>query len=78
MGVGIGILLIAVGLILSLAVKGTLQGVDLELVGWILTGVGALSIVVSLLMVSLSRRRTEIIDVRANDQVSDQRFRPPY
>lgn len=42
MGVGLGIVLLAVGLVLALAVGGEAAGVDFVLIGWILTGVGAL------------------------------------
>ncbi|QYN39739.1 hypothetical protein K1T35_22610 [Pseudonocardia sp. DSM 110487] len=42
--------LLAVGLVLALAVRVDLGGIDLELVGWILTIVGAIGLVVSLLV----------------------------
>ena len=47
MGYGVGIFLLAVGLILALAVTDNLANVDLTLVGWILTAVGALAIVLT-------------------------------
>lgn len=47
MGYGLGAFLLAVGLILALAVNETVRGVDLQMVGWILTGVGALVIVLT-------------------------------
>jgi hypothetical protein len=47
MGYGTGAFLLAVGLILALAVTDHINGVDLTMVGWILTGVGALVIVLS-------------------------------
>jgi integral membrane sensor domain MASE1 len=50
MGIGIGIFLLAVGLVLSLVFGDSLQSVDLGLIGWILAGVGALAIVVALIM----------------------------
>ncbi len=50
MGIGIGIVFIAVGLILALAVGDAVDGVNLGLIGWILTGVGALALVVGLIM----------------------------
>jgi hypothetical protein len=42
--------LLAVGLVLALAVRVDLGGIDLELVGWILAIVGAIGLVVSLLV----------------------------
>jgi len=58
MGVGIGIVLLAVGLVLALAVGDAVQGVDLALIGWILTGVGALAIVVALIMTAQRSHQT--------------------
>ena len=49
-GIGVGVVFIAVGLILALAVGDGVEGVDLVLIGWILTGVGALALVVGLIM----------------------------
>ena len=40
MGIGVSVLLIALGLILALAVNVHLSGIDLHTVGWILTVVG--------------------------------------
>jgi hypothetical protein len=47
MGYGLGIFLLAVGLILALAVQDTISGVDLTLVGWILVLAGVLVIVLT-------------------------------
>jgi Domain of unknown function (DUF6458) len=50
MGLGVGILLLAVGAILTFAlhVNPTNGAVDIHTVGWILMGVGALGIVLSM------------------------------
>ena len=48
MGIGTSIFLIAVGAILAFAVNATVQGLDLVVVGWILMGVGALGILISI------------------------------
>ena len=40
MGIGVGLLLIAIGAILAFAVTAHTNGVDLHTVGWILMGVG--------------------------------------
>jgi hypothetical protein len=45
---GSSIGLIALGLILALAVSVNVRGIDLTLVGWILTAVGLLGLLVSL------------------------------
>ncbi|HVL83414.1 MAG TPA: DUF6458 family protein [Pseudonocardia sp.] len=55
MGIGASIFLIAVGLILALAVNLELSGIDLQLVGWILTGVGVIGLLMT--MALWSRRR---------------------
>lgn len=47
MGIGVSIFLIAVGAILTFATTATVNGLDLEVVGWILMGAGALGIVLS-------------------------------
>lgn len=47
MGYGLGAFLLAVGLILALAVNASVQGVDVQMVGWILAVVGALVIVLT-------------------------------
>ncbi len=56
MGVGIGATLLAAGLILALAVQDKLSGVNLAAVGWILAGVGVLSIILGLVQMSASRK----------------------
>lgn len=50
MGLGVGIFLLAVGGVLAFAVKVNPTGgaVDLHTIGWILMGVGALGIVLSM------------------------------
>jgi hypothetical protein len=56
MGYGLGIFLLALGLILALAVQDTINNVDLTMVGWILVLAGAL--VVVLTAVTLNRGRS--------------------
>lgn len=50
MGIGIGIFLIAVGLILALALPGATDVVDLGMIGWICVAVGALGVIIGLIM----------------------------
>ena len=55
MGIGVGILLIVVGAILTFAVETTVAGLDLDVVGWILMLAGAAGLG---LFLYLNRRRT--------------------
>lgn len=57
MGIGLGIFLMALGLILALGVRDRLADFDLSIIGWVLTGVGALSLVLTLLIAGSRRRR---------------------
>ena len=47
MGYGLGIFLLALGLILAFAVRDAIDGVDVTMVGYILAAVGALAIVLT-------------------------------
>jgi Domain of unknown function (DUF6458) len=49
MGIGVSLLLIAVGAILIWAVNATVSGVELQTVGWILLIVGAIGGLLSLI-----------------------------
>jgi hypothetical protein len=55
MGYGLGIFLLAVGLILALAVQDTISNVDLTLVGWIIALAGALVILLTAVQVNRAR-----------------------
>lgn len=55
MRIGTSIGLVALGLILALAVRVDLGGIDLELIGWILTVVGLIGLVVSLVLARQTR-----------------------
>jgi uncharacterized protein YacL len=56
MGYGLGVFLLAVGLILALAVRDSISAVDLTLVGWILVIAGVL--VIALTAITMNRSRT--------------------
>ena len=56
MGYGLGIFLLALGLILALAVQDTINNVDLTMVGWILALAGVLVLVLT--AVTLNRGRS--------------------
>lgn len=67
MGLGLGIVLLAAGLILALDVvdlpSSWDQNVDSNTLGWILVAVGALAIVLSLIA-NAQRRRTVVTEER--------------
>ena len=56
MGYGLGIFLLALGLILALAVQDTISNVDLTMIGWILALAGALVIVLTAVQTNRGRR----------------------
>ena len=56
MGYGLGVFLLAVGLILVFAVQDSISGIDLTTVGWILALVGVLVLVLT--AVTLNRGRS--------------------
>ncbi|HVM21070.1 MAG TPA: DUF6458 family protein [Egibacteraceae bacterium] len=58
MYIGTAIAMIAIGLILALAVDDMVPGVNLQMVGWILTLVGIVGAVLALTIWSPSRRTT--------------------
>lgn len=76
MTIGLGIFLVALGLILALGVRDRLSDFDLSVIGWVLTGVGALAIILSFVVASVRGRssrgqssRTETIDRRDDPDV---------
>jgi hypothetical protein len=68
MGIGVSLILIAVGAILTWAVNATVSGLDINTIGVILMVVGAIGLVLSMLFwsswggVGNSRRRTTVVD----------------
>jgi hypothetical protein len=69
MGFGVSIFLIAAGLILALAVHASTSGFDINTIGWILTVVGIVGLVLSMIFWSswagpgyFGRRRTTYVD----------------
>jgi uncharacterized protein DUF6458 len=67
-GIGVSILLIAIGAILAFAVSAEVSGVDIQVVGWILLVVGILGALLSMIFWSSwggpgyfgNRRRTYV------------------
>ena len=70
MGVGVSLILIAAGAILTWAVSATVSGIDINTIGVILMVVGAIGLVLSLMFWSswggfggaAGRRRTTVVD----------------
>jgi TRAP-type C4-dicarboxylate transport system permease small subunit len=60
MGIGLSILLIAIGAILTWAVTFTVVGVSIHLVGVILMIVGAIGLLVALIALTSARRGTAV------------------
>lgn len=60
MGYGLGVFLLALGLILALAVTDSLNGVDLTMVGWILTLAGVLVIALTAVQANRARRSAAV------------------
>ena len=69
MGLGVGILLAAVGAVLAFAVDATVSGVNIHAVGWILLIVGIVGVLLSMIFwsswagpgyFSSGRRRTYV------------------
>ena len=52
MGIGLSILLLAAGAILTFAVRRRVAGIDLDVVGWVLMGAGLLGLIWSLVLMS--------------------------
>ena len=62
MGYGVGIVMLALGLILALAVTDNIADVDLTMVGWILAGVGALAIALTAATASRRSGSTTVVE----------------
>ena len=62
MRLGTGIVLLALGAILTFAVRAELSGLDLQVVGWILMAAGALGIVLEVALWAPRRRRVTRTD----------------
>ncbi|GEP33369.1 hypothetical protein NSZ01_11370 [Nocardioides szechwanensis] len=56
MGYGLGAFLLVVGLVLALAVQDSVSGVDLVMVGWIMTLVGIAVIILTAVTMNSARR----------------------
>ena len=70
MGLGVSLILIAAGAILTRGINATVSGVNIDTIGWILMAVGAIGALLSLMFWSSfwgpgyysNRRRTTVVD----------------
>jgi hypothetical protein len=67
MGYGFGAFLLVVGLVLALAVTDQVNGVDLTAVGWIMTIVGALVILLSAVTMNRNRGASSVSTTTHSD-----------
>jgi hypothetical protein len=74
MGIGVGILLIVAGAILTFAVDATVAGLDLDVVGWILMLAGVAGLV---LFFYFSNRRRAARTVVTERRGYDDTNQPP-
>jgi hypothetical protein len=72
MGIGAGILLIAVGAILAFATNWHLSGIDLHAVGWVLMIVGVLGLVLFFTFWNSRRRPTAPAVVTERPMVTER------
>jgi uncharacterized membrane protein len=78
MGYGLGVFLLALGLILALAVTDSISGVDLTMIGWILALAGVLVIALTALQANRARRSTAITrHADGTETVSERRSDVP-
>ncbi|WP_226345953.1 DUF6458 family protein [Agilicoccus flavus] len=62
MSIGLGIFLIALGAVLSFAVRDSLAGVDLVTVGFIMMAAGLACVLLSFILDSQRRRRATVVE----------------
>ena len=62
MGFGASLAFIAIGAILAFATRFTISGIDLQMIGWILMGVGVVGMVITFSYVR-PRRRARVAEV---------------
>ena len=78
MGYGLGVFLLALGLILALAVNDSLSGVDLTMIGWILALAGLLVIALTAFQANKGRRSAAVTRHADGSQtVTERREDPP-
>lgn len=81
MSIGAGIVLFAIGAIVAFALNVQVEWVDLDMLGYILMGAGAVIFVLGIVLMT-RRRRSDVItrtavDPNANEQVTHRSTRTP-
>ncbi len=71
MGIGVSIFMLAVGAIITFAFNVQIGWLDLDVVGWILMGAGALGLLLTVIVFS-GRRRT-VVSTHADPYPGDRR-----
>ena len=78
MGYGLGVFLLAVGLILALAVQDSIDAVDLTMAGWILALAGVLVIALTAFQANRSRHSAAVTrHSDGTETVTERRTDPP-
>ncbi|MBA3781323.1 MAG: hypothetical protein H0X12_05645 [Nocardioides sp.] len=67
MGYGLGVFLLAVGLILAFAVQDAVEAIDLTMIGWILAAAGVLVIAITAMQTNARRRQTTVARTTHSD-----------
>ena len=74
MSIGAGIALFAIGAILAFAVNVEVEWVNLDMIGYILMGAGAVIFIVGIVLLARRRRSESVthtaVDPNANEQVT--------
>lgn len=65
---GTGVALLVIGAILSFAVRDSISGVNLTMIGYICMGAGVLAVILGLVTNAQATRRTHVVEHR-DDQV---------
>lgn len=61
MSIGLGVFLIALGAVMSFAIRDSLSGVDLVMVGYICMAAGVATIILSFVLAN-TRRRGDVVE----------------
>ena len=67
MGYGLGVTLLALGLVFALAVQDRIDAINLTLIGWILAGCGALVIVLVAVQANRARGANSVATTTHSD-----------
>jgi len=76
MGYGLGVFLLAIGLILAFAVQDAIDAIDLTMIGYILAGAGLLVIALTAIQANRTRQHTTVASTTHSDgsqSVSERR-----